>query len=256
MKGTVFFALFRSLPACLAGWLLLGCPLAKAEAQEAKVQQYIQEALTYQTAESTPKDLNKALALYNAALKLNPDRIDALLNAAQIRYLRKEYKGARGLYTRAVRSARIQYKDTPLYEAQALSGLGVCYQKEGKIQEALKMFRRAKQKHRPLVEAHFNHINLLIAEEQFDEVEAALAEAAEVAPSPLYVQLTSRVKGKEGSQVLSGYGLQVVVIGLVGGILLTLVLKRLRKRNTSRVRLTGKTRRKNRRPGRSQDSRV
>ena len=118
------------------------------------------------------------------------------------------------------------------------------------------MFRRAKQKHRPLVEAHFNLINLLITEEQFDEVEVALAEAAEVAPSPLYVQLTSRVKGKEGSQVLSGYGLQVVVIGLVGGILLTLVLKRLRKRNTFRVRLTGKTRRKKRRPGRSQDSRV
>ena len=256
MMYAVFSALFRLLATFVVGWLLLGGSLSNAKTKDAKVQQYIQEALTYHSDQGTAQDTTKALTLYNAALKLNPDRIDALLNAAQILYARGKYKNARAFYTQAVRSARTKYKDKPQYEAQALTGLGICYQKEGKIQDAIKMYRRAKQKHRPFIEAHYNLINLLIMEKQFDAVEAALAEAKKVAPSPLYDRLNSRVKGREGTQILGSNGLQIVVVGLVGGILLTLVLKRLRKRSTTRVRLTGTARRKNRRSGRSPNRRI
>lgn len=234
MMSEVLLSLIRFLLLVL---ILATGTLSAASPKAEKIQQYIEEAFSYQTDGATPAELKKALALYSSVLKLDAGNFHALFNAADICSKTDRNKKAQDLFTRAVRSAQKRHKNTPEYLARALNGLGICYQRSGKIQQALKLFRQAKQQHRPLVKAHYNLINLLILEGQADEIESALAEAEEVAPSPLYVKLRSKLKGKEGSELLSGYSLKVIGFALGGGILLILFLKNIRTKNGSTVTL-------------------
>ena len=82
------------------------------------------------------------------------------------------------------------------------------------------------------VEAHYNHINLLIQQERFSEAEKALQVAEKRAPSDRYEKLRGRLKVEQKRMDSSGYGGVAGMVAFVVLLLLySLYLRRKAQRN-------------------------
>lgn len=216
---------------CCLLFLGLGSSAAFAGPQLALASQLYDEAYAAHTA--SPPDTNKALSLYLRVLELEPELYGPLLKAGMLYLGKGQYRKAKSLFGQAVRSARQYHADKPAYEAEASNALGVCYQKEGRLEEAGKWFRAALKVNPQLVEANFNLVNLYMALKEEEKALAALARAEEQAPSRRYDIIKGRIKGKEGGSLWNPMWLKVVVAGIGGGLVIFLLLRRLRVGKTA-----------------------
>ena len=114
----------------------------------------------------------------------------------------------------------------------ARNGLGVCYQMQGKYENAEKQFDVARRTSSDFVEAHYNYINILVRNKRFDDAKAALDLAGKMAPSDRYEEFKGRLKAKEKKDELGGLG---GVGGMVAFILLILAYGLYLRRAKSRV---------------------
>ena len=206
--------------------LLLAAGPVLAGPQLALASQLYDEAYAAHTA--SPPDTNKALSLYLRVLELEPELYGPLLKAGMLYYGKEQYGKAKSLFGQAVRSARENHPDKPAFEAEAANALGVCYQKEGRLDEAGKWFRAALKKAPGLVEAHYNLINLYLALDEGEKAGAALARAEEQAPSRRYDIIKGRIKGNEGWSAGSPMWIKVIVAGIGGGLVVYLLLRKLK----------------------------
>jgi tetratricopeptide (TPR) repeat protein len=204
--------------------------------------QLFETGYQYQTGEGRERDLKRALAYYGKALQVYPDvypePFAALYNSALIYSELEQYRNAQRTFIRAVRAAQELSAERPGEDAQRLatrseamarSGLGTCYQRDGKLREAEQQYRIAIQKYPQLVEAHFNLLNVLGEQKRWDEMEMALARAAAAAPSSRYEIFRGRRAGQEGQSGLGAYG-GVLGIGVIGAALAAyFVLLRVRR---------------------------
>lgn len=211
----------------VAALLLWGWVAATAGPQAEEAYRLVHQAYQLQTAQ--PPNLDRAYELYSQALRLEPELFDALYNAGLILYQRKHFSQAKNLLGKAVRSARTHHADKPELEAEASNALGVCFQKEGRVPDAIKWFRAALQKDPGYVKAHFNLINGYLAERDIEKAAAALKRAQEQAPSPQYNQLKGKLKAKESWQAWSPLWVKVIVAGLVGGMVVYAVMRKMKK---------------------------
>jgi len=205
--------------------------------------QFFEQGLRFQTGEQEPPDLKRALDFYNKALQAYPqgypDPIPILYNAGLIYYQLENYQRAQGLFIKAARAAKelAKIRDgeegrrvTAEYEGLARNGYGSCLQKDGKLPEAEKQFRSAVLVYPQLVEAHFNLINLLTQEERWAEVEKAIAEAEELAPSSRYGIFKGREGGRKGGEGIKGFGGLTGIFIVLGALFGYYLFVRLRQR--------------------------
>ena len=210
----------------LAAVLLATLGISAAGAEQTPAQQDFEKGRTYQTGEGVKQDLGAALTYYVRALKSDPDFFPALFNTALVYYTQKEYTRARKLFIKAAKVARNQ--ELREKEVLAWNGLGSCYYKEGKVEKAEKKFRGALQLNPSLVEAHYNLINLLVAEERWEKANKALDIAGKIAPSPRYQIFKGRIKGGESRGEWEDIKVKIGLIGLLVGVFLYWVYKKVR----------------------------
>ena len=221
-------AIVRQMSCCslLAAVLLATLGISAAGAEQTPAQQDFEKGRTYQTGEGVKQDLGMALKYYARALKSDPDFFPALYNTALVYYTQKKYTQAGKVFIKAAKVARNQ--ESREDEALAWNGLGSCYYKEGKVGNAEKKFRGAVQLNSSLVEAHYNLINLLVAEERWEKANEALDSAARSAPSPRYQIFKGRIKGGKSREEGDDIEVKIGLIGLLVGVFLYWVYKKVR----------------------------
>lgn len=181
---------------------------------------YFEKGRIYHTGEEGVQDIEKALSYYKAALKLNGVLYPALYNSGLIYHQQQEYARAQTLFIKAAKAAADSPQDAKRYGAMARNGLGSTYQKLGKKLQAEKQFGIAKRLFPSFVEAHYNHINLLLLQDRAKEARKALLVAEKLAPSERYEKIKGWLKVEE-KQVDSG--LTNSVLGIVAFIVLLLL---------------------------------
>jgi tetratricopeptide (TPR) repeat protein len=158
---------------------------------------YFEKGRIYHTGEEGVQDIEKALSYYKAALKRNGVLYPALYNSGLIYHQRQEYALAQTLFIKAAKAAADSPQDAKRYGAMARNGLGSTYQKLGKKSQAEKQFGIAKRLFPSFVEAHYNHINLLLLQDRAKEARKALLVAEKLAPSERYGKFKGRLKVEE-----------------------------------------------------------
>jgi tetratricopeptide (TPR) repeat protein len=181
---------------------------------------YFEKGRIYHTGEEGVQDIEKALSYYKAALKRNGVLYPALYNSGLIYHQQQEYARAQTLFIKAAKAAADSPQDAKRYGAMARNGLGSTYQKLGKKLQAEKQFGIAKRLFPSFVEAHYNHINLLLLQDRAKEARKALLVAEKLAPSERYEKIKGWLKVEE-KQVDSG--LTNSVLGIVAFIVLLLL---------------------------------
>ena len=181
---------------------------------------YFEKGRIYHTGEEGVQDIEKALSYYKAALKRNGVLYPALYNSGLIYHQQQEYARAQTLFIKAAKAAADSPQDAKRYGAMARNGLGSTYQKLGKKLQAEKQFGIAKRLFPSFVEAHYNHINLLLLQDRAKEARKALLVAEKLAPSERYEKIKGWLKVEE-KQVDSG--LTNSVLGIVAIIVLLLL---------------------------------
>ena len=181
---------------------------------------YFEKGRIYHTGEEGVQDIEKALSYYKAALKRNGVLYPALYNSGLIYHQQQEYARAQTLFIKAAKAAADSPQDAKRYGAMARNGLGSTYQKLGKKLQAEKQFGIAKRLFPSFVEAHYNHINLLLLQDRAKEARKALLVAEKLAPSERYDKIKGWLKVEE-KQVDSG--LTNSVLGIVAFIVLLLL---------------------------------
>ena len=219
-------------------WLVvLSYSFANAVSMETKDKQtaeLVNLGVSYQTGSCVEKDLDTALEYYEDALKFGPELFPALFNSAQIYYEKENYKKASNRFRKAASIARGGGAMEASLEARALSGLGSCYQKTDKSKSAEKWFRAAIRKHPQLVEAHYNLVNLLVAQDREEEARKALATADRLAPDIRYGIFEGRLKGKEGQEVTKAVAGKVAIVAVIALLLMYSFYLRLAKKRAGR----------------------
>ena len=203
---------------------LLCAPLYLA-AQSAE--EYFEKGRKYHTGEGQEQDIGKALQYYQEALKRNGELYAALYNSGLIYHGRTEYARAQTLFIKAAKVAATIGENADRYGAMARNGLGSTYQNLGKKTQAEKQFSIAKRMYPTFVEAHYNHINLLILQERSGEARKALAVAEKLAPSARYGKFKSRLRIEEERQDQDGMdGVGGIIVFVVLVLLYSLFLRR------------------------------
>ena len=181
----------------------------------------------YQRGDGVAIDIDMAQRYYKRALDKDPDLFPALYNTALIHYDRERYPDARVHFVKAARSAQSSGRKPD--EALARNGLGTCYQKTGKAEKAEKEFAAAIQLAPTLVEAHFNLVNLLLAEERLEEAERAKQRAEQWAPSDRYELFEGRIRGRESRATWEPVEVKIAVVIMIGGLFLYWIYMRIKR---------------------------
>ncbi len=181
---------------------------------------YFEQGRIYHTGEEGVQDLEKALSYYKAALKRNGALYPALYNSGLIYHQQEEYARAQTLFIKAAKAAADFPLDAKRYGAMARNGLGSTYQKLGKESQAEKQFGIAKRLFPSFVEAHYNHINILLLQDRAKQARKALLVAEKLAPSERYGKFKGRLKVKEKQGYSGG---MTSVLGIVAFIVLLLL---------------------------------
>lgn len=191
-------------------------------------EEYFEQGRKYHVGEGVEQDIDKALHFYQQALKRNGDLYAALYNAGLIYHAQEDYTRAHSLFLKAAKVANGLEQDADRYGAMARNGLGSSYQQLGKVVQAEKQFSIAKRMHPSFVEAHYNHINVLIQQQHYKEARKAMAVAVQLAPSNRYEKLKSHLKVEEQREQGGGLGGVTGIIAIV--VLLLLYSLYLRRR--------------------------
>jgi len=218
-----------------ARFLLLAIAVALSVAQvwAQTAEELFEQGRQYHVGEGVEQDLTKAQAYYKRALKRDGELYAALYNSALAYHAQEDFARAHTLFIKAAKAAKNLEQDSARYAAMARNGLGSSYQKLGKEQQAAKQFAIAKRMAPSFVEAHYNHINLLIQQERFSEAEKALQVAEKRAPSDRYEKLRGRLKVEQKRIDSSGYG---GVAGMVAFVVLLLLYSLYLRRKAQRNR--------------------
>ena len=186
----------------------------------------------FHAGEGVGQDLSQALSYYKQALKRDADLYEALYNSGMIYHEQKDYARAHTLFIKAAKAAKNMGGDAGLYGAMARNGLGSSYQKLGKEAQAEKQFAIAKRLYPSFVEAHHNHINLLILQKRFAAAQKALQVAVKLAPSDRYEKFKGRLKAVEKSkESWGGIGVAGMVAFVVLLLLYSMFLRHRAKQN-------------------------
>ena len=213
--------------------LAIAFALSMAQVWAQTAEELFEQGRQYHVGEGVEQDLTKAQAYYKRALKRDGELYAALYNSALAYHAQEEYARAHTQFIKAAKAAKNLEQDSARYAAMARNGLGSSYQKLGKEQQAAKQFAIAKRMAPSFVEAHYNHINLLIQQERFSEAEKALQVAEKLAPSDRYEKLRGRLKVEQKHRDSSGYG---GVAGMVAFVVLLLLYSLYLRRKAQRNR--------------------
>lgn len=181
----------------------------------------------YQSGNGVAIDMEMAQRYYKRALDKDPDLFPALYNTALIYYDGERYPDARVHFVKAARSAQGSGRKPD--EALARNGLGTCYQKTGKTGKAEREFAAAIQLAPSLVEAHFNLVNLLVAEERLEEAKRAKLRAEQWAPSDRYELFEGRMRGRESRATWQPVEIKIAVAIMIGGLFLYWIYVRIKR---------------------------
>ena len=135
------------------------------------------------------------------------------------RFDQEDYARSQASFLKAARASQKFGAEADRFGAMARNGLGSAYQKLGKETLAQKQFGIAKRLYPSFVEAHYNHINILILRQKFAEARKALNVAVQLAPSDRYEKFKGRLKeeSREGGGRVGG------VTGIIAFVVLLLL---------------------------------
>ncbi|MFC1525263.1 tetratricopeptide repeat protein [Candidatus Latescibacterota bacterium] len=211
---------------CVA--ILLPRIAAAQDDELTSAQRSFQQGYALHTGDGVDQDLDRALRYYGEAIRLDPGMYEAHSNAALIYYARKKYRNAEKHYHRAFEIARERDDISALQEAKAASDLGGCYYQEGRVTDAEKWFRFAINRDSSLADAHYNLINLLVADGRTDEARQAISTAERLAPSPRYRVFEGRLRSKESHDDWQPMWLQVTIVVMITSLVIYGLYRRLK----------------------------